>query len=262
MQEKITYNNFKQRSSLKHLSSEDILKEFRATHNQIYLNELFSRYERLIHKLANGIYERNPHLGDKEDFIQTAYIGAQHAFENFDFSKDVKLITYLHKIIYNYILTTIDEGSFIRCPVQCRTARSYLSGKYDDNPSKKHRFEQSRKLFNDELKQKFKNKYGALRSSILDFESYQISEDSLIDNNYTSQSDIVSSVDMKNRVNLLTDREKMIYNLIFEDDESIAHSARVLGTKDSKLRVELNEMLSKLRNTFTLEEQKLYTVYK
>lgn len=79
-------------------------------------NELTIKYQGLVYKVANELYQRfRSMIGsaiDRDDFVQEGMLGLMRALQTFDYTKGA-FVTYASRSIRNYILRIVHEKSFL-----------------------------------------------------------------------------------------------------------------------------------------------------
>ena len=96
-------------------------------------NSLLKKYEKLIYKLSNSFYGVN-----KEDLIQSGFLGLIKAYKNYDKSKGTKFSTYAYNYIYGEMYELYSKNRNIKLNKKClkvykdlTRAREMLEQKYN-----------------------------------------------------------------------------------------------------------------------------------
>ena len=94
---------------------------------------LIKQYERLIYKISNSFYGVN-----KEDLIQSGFLGLIKAYRNYDKTKGTKFSTYAYNYIYGEMYELYSKNRNIKLNKKClkiyrdlTRAKEMLSQKYN-----------------------------------------------------------------------------------------------------------------------------------
>jgi RNA polymerase sigma factor (sigma-70 family) len=228
------------------MSELDILKIYRSDPDSArgarMIRELLRRHRGLLRKLAWKMAKSYPNSNDFDDHMQHACVGAMIAYGRYDFSKtDCKLSYYVHFSVQHYLLDMINHDSFIQCPSHKRAMRSYLSGRYDDQPKKKADFEQKHHLHSDDLVNDARAKYRGLSPDMwsLDFEieahKHRSTDtitlkDSIVDLKTTRMEDnLILRADISRAIDQLSPRQQKVCKLAMHHEHTNAETARILS---------------------------------
>jgi RNA polymerase sigma factor (sigma-70 family) len=213
--------------------------------------ELLKRHGKILNKLAWNMFSKYGAMADIGDFQGYAYMGAMISYDRFNEDKaeqlDTRLSTFVHRTVQRHIQSEIDNGSPIHCPTQRRGMRSYIMGRYDDDPEKKAQFEEENGLTTEDARAAAKAKFGLLKDSIISLETpvsntndrITVVGDLVADWYQPSQEDLVSRIDREAAVAGLNSRQREIYSHYFVNDLSMQECAEEMGLTEGQVRGEI-----------------------
>ena len=234
------------------MSELDILKIYRSDPDSArgtrMVRELLRRHRGLLRKLAWKMAKSYPNSNDFDDHMQHAFVGAMIAYGRYDFSKtECKLSYYVHFSVQHYLLDMINYDSFIQCPSHKRALRSYLSGRYDDQPEKKAAFEQKNNLHSDDLVNDARAKYRILSQNmwsidvewsldvVIEAHKHRSTDtftmkDNIVDTRTTHMEDnLILRADISRAIDQLSPRQQKVCKLAMHHEHTNAETARILS---------------------------------
>ena len=230
---------------LKYLSDLDVLKEYRKyigkKEGELSLGELYERHNYIIHMVASKLFKRKlSHVDSFEDCQMITFLAAQTAYVRYDENRKgpkSKLSSYLYRYLIYEVFRQADTEAFVHCPPNLRSFRTYFMGGYDHDIVKKEKFEADNNIKTEEDYNKLKLKLSALLPSFLVFDTVKKQDDEeeydicdyTIDNNCLSQNGLTLKVDLELLKNKMNDRQKSVYELLYEEKFTMIETAQILN---------------------------------
>lgn len=246
-------------NSLSTLSDMDVWWEYATGPESIRepaLTELFYRHNAMLAKLAWRFAIRNAHIGEFDDWLQHARIGAIQAYNRFNPYKEVarsaKLATFVHRTTENSLKSAVDADAPVHCPTHRRGMRSYLSGRYDNDPDKKRTFEQENGLITMDKISEAQDTFKLLVNlELLSLDMLYLYEGRDQDSDPTSMHDILPAYDICDEDQLidhvdlmlargsLSDRHRTVFDLIFAQQYTIHETASTMDLTTGQVRSDI-----------------------
>jgi RNA polymerase sigma factor (sigma-70 family) len=211
---------------------------------QEMLQELLRRHRNLLRKVAWKMALKYSRSHTFDDFMQHAYVGAMLAYNRFDFSKSNeganKLSSFVQLTVEKYLLDAMNRDAFIQCPSHKRAMRSYLSGRYDQQPEKKAAFEAKNGLTTESARAEAREKYRGLMPELTSFEmemqshKHRSTDDSFSyvdfvqDQSVDLEEDLVEKLDIERAIRQLTPRQQMVCELVMQQEYTNQETAAIL----------------------------------
>lgn len=213
--------------------------------------KVLSQYTKLLEMIARQAAKQYSSIGEYGDFIQYARIGALTSLKNFDVNAGVKFITYLTRCVRLWIIDCVDNAMPIRCPSQMRPMRSYINGKYDNQPNKKEEFEKKNNIRTDSDREAVTDKYALLSPkhiSIDDTGNFGVSlsraESQRL--NYNYESDLIDKLEIDLIKKRLSPKQLDILQCWAEEGHTMSETARLLHMNINEVRLNVRA----IRSTF------------
>lgn len=213
--------------------------------------KVLSKYTKLLEMLARNAAQQYSHIGEYEDFIQYARIGALTCLKNFNPEADVKFITYLMSCVRLWIIDCVDNAMPIRCPSQMRPMRSYINGKYDNKPIKKQEFETKNKIRTDSDRAGIKDKYALLSPTHISLDesgnfSMPLEVNDAKKFRYDYENDIIDRLEIDLVKRKLSPTQLEILQYWGEEGHTMSETARLLNMPINEVRLNVKA----IRTTF------------
>lgn len=211
--------------------------------------ELLLRQNGMLSQLAYSMYSQNKVIGEYCDFFEQARYIALKAYDSFDYHKNVCINTYVWNNVQYSLNTMCDQNALIRKQSSKRGWVSYFSGYYDSNLEKKQAFETKHaKVFADPVRlAEVKRQCGVLKADIISYEGFITNDEGNVverdfSNLYDSseESSIIEPIDWSNTIDELTDVQKMVYKLVFENQLKPKEIVEITNMKLSQVKKEIN----------------------
>lgn len=235
------------------------LKQFSISN--VALRELLNRHDSLLQIIARKYHDRYNLTNDYEDKLQHARYAAMRAYDKFDIDKarenNSRLYNYVCTCASMYLNTANDADDFIRCPSTQRIIRSYLCGRYDNNPEKKAEVEQRLCLHSQDDKNDLKIKFNSLIAEHistdipLDTYSQKVTlSDILLD---STPNNIDTQIHLFQLIECLSPIQQQIVKKLFVDEWKMTDVSKLLNIKIHDIRREIRDIKKKLKGV-SLEE--------
>lgn len=233
--------------------------------------ELLWRHNAMLSKIAHHMKQYYSQLADFEDFLSMARNGAIIAYGRYNPYKKVyttnengeveegevaALSTFVHKTVEQYILSCIDEESFIHCPAQKRGHRAYFKGRYDTNPEKKAKFEEKHGLTSPEAIAQAREKYELLNAQVFSFDTHWENEDgeertddfgAMFEDEKAETSDqILTRLEIEKTVGSFNDLQKQVFTCVFVEQNTVRDTAEILEVSEK----DVQDCIKQVRATF------------
>lgn len=208
------------------------------------LQELLRRHRNLLRKVAWKMALKYARSHTFDDFMQHAYVGAMMAYNRFDFAKSNartnKLSSFVQLTVEKYLLDAMNRDAFIHCPSHQRAMRSYLSGRYDQQPEKKADFEAKNGLTTESARAMAREKYRGLLPELTSFEmemqshKHRSNEDGfsyvdfIQDQSVDIEENLVEKLDIERALRQLSPRQQMVCDLVMQQEYTNQQTADIL----------------------------------
>ncbi|RKQ63245.1 RNA polymerase sigma-28 (SigD/FliA/WhiG) subunit [Thermovibrio guaymasensis] len=182
----------------------------------------------LVKKVANKIYKRIPEgVVDFEELVNTGVIGLIKAIDKYD-EKKAKFSTYAYIKIRGEILDYLRKLDFLPRSVRGKIKKGEI----------------------EDLKEEIAS-FISLEEKLFSESDRFTVKDTLVSNNPTPEEELILS-DMKNRladaIRKLSEREKLVLQLIFVEELDLKSISEVLGISVSRVSQIKSAALKKLKN--------------
>lgn len=222
------------------------------------LQELLTRHDSLLQLIARKSHERYNLTSDYDDKLQHARYGAMYSYEKFDIDKArenrFKLYNYVGNCVSMHLNNANDNDDYINCPPIRRMARSYLSGRYDEDLNKKAIVEQRLGVNNQSDKSDLQIKYGSL---VAEFTSSDIPAtnkhdstnwDCLVDTFEDEDINLHEKLHLIQLIERLTERQQKVAKKMFIDEHTIAETCSLLNLTNAQVRRDVQVIRNKLKS--------------
>ena len=236
---------------------------------------LFERHKGMIYQEAHSLSAKTCHMGGAhfEDYISIGHIAAMECYDKVynPFYKNsqgysVKLSTFVLGRTKKMMCGLLDEGNFIRCTPQKKGLRSYLQGRYDNDPAKKKNIEEKYKIETEEDLARVKSKHTALLNStesldsLVDEESKSSFYEMLPDPRNLNTERVLTKMVIADFVATWTDLQKQIWFKRHDDKmspENIIEELGITMTDFSREMRNIKKQTSMFREALISEEDRL-----
>lgn len=197
--------------TLNTLSDKELINLYKTSNSKtIIIDSILERHKKLLSKIAFSQAQKYSN-SSYEDNLQNAKIALIIACQRFDHNSDVKFSSYLYKTVFYYLVTCIENESFVHCPTNMREVKSFLAGKYDDDFSKIEKIKKKYKLQTDEDLIKFEKQFRLLNPNTITIE-----DEWFIDNLSSNSQDFTDDVYLKVFYDSLSYDEQLVTKLTYQ----------------------------------------------
>lgn len=183
--------------------------------SEVYEEQVLEKFHKLIMKLSYKTYKNYNGKYALDDIVQEAKIGAIKAVRNFDPSKNVKIITHLHNYINFYLSHfTRDDTGLIKIPKTTKVEKDKLP-----------------EIIDTEV---FQSNYVNERCPVF----------------FEIEHDVENKLFVENCLNSLSERERMIVELIFIQGYTYNQVAELHNFSRQYANAVVAKALNKLKNKF------------
>jgi RNA polymerase sigma factor (sigma-70 family) len=233
----------------------------------VALQELLQRHDNALKKIARAALTKD--ISDFEDKLQHCRYAAMRAYEKFDIDRaaesKVKLSSYVYSCAQLYLHSADDSDAFIACPSACRTARSYLNGRYDCKPERKSKAEIELQIRNQDDIEQLRARYANLSPVFFDIDTpmrfgndkMTTFAESLPHPNTENLNELIARINIESLIEQNLNARQSATLRLFSEGLTMTQIAEELGTTETVIRGTIRTIRVIMKRCFAADNKEV-----